>query len=76
MNLYRDVYDWELDNGLGGGFVSDREMALLHRYGVAKEYEMIGSQTLHIKWSRGQRLNTGAKLVSPQFHDPRRKGVK
>ena len=73
---FRDVYDWELDNGLGGGFVSDREMALLHRYGVAKEYEMIGSQTLHIKWSRGQRLNTGAKLVSPQFHDPRRKGVK
>jgi hypothetical protein len=71
---FRDIYDWGLDdNGLGGGLVSDREMALLHRFGVAKEYEMTGSQTLHIKWKRGQRIDAGAKLVAQPFHDPRRK---
>ena len=38
-----------MNNGLGGGWVSDREMGLLHRYGVAREYEMVGSQTISIK---------------------------
>ena len=35
---FRDAYDWDMNNGLGGGWVSDREMGLLHRYGVAREY--------------------------------------
>lgn len=37
-----DIHDWELNNGLRGGLVSGHEMALLHRYGIAREYEMNG----------------------------------
>ena len=69
---FRDVYDWDMNNGLGGGWVSDREMGLLHRYGVAREYEMVGSQTISIKWERGERVNAGAEILPPSFKDPRR----
>lgn len=70
---FRDVYDWDMNNGLGGGWVSDREMGLLHRYGVAREYEMVGSQTISIKWERGERVNAGAEIIPPSFKDPRRR---
>lgn len=69
---FRDVYDWDMNNGLGGGWASDREMGLLHRYGVAREYEMVGSQTISIKWERGERVNAGAEILPPSFKDPRR----
>lgn len=42
--------------------VSDREMALLHRYGVAREYEMIDEQKVVVKWKKGQRFESGAKV--------------
>ena len=60
---FRDIYDWELNNGLAGGFVSDREKALLHRYGVAREFEMNGRHFIHVEWEKGQRLHTGAKVI-------------
>ena len=60
---FRDIYDWELDNGLRGGLVSDREMALLHRYGIAREYEMNGRQFIHAEWKKGQRMTSGAKII-------------
>ena len=60
---FRDIYDWELDNGLRGGLVSDREMALLHRYGIAREYEMNGKQFMHVEWKKGQRATSGAKVI-------------
>ena len=69
---FRDVYDWEMNNGLGGGCVSDREMALLHRYGAAREFEMVGSQSMSLKWKRGQRMNDGVQILPPSFKDPRR----
>jgi RHS repeat-associated protein len=59
---FRDNYDWELNNGLGGGIITDREMALLHRYGRAREYEMVGEQSNTIKWKKGQRFETGARV--------------
>jgi hypothetical protein len=64
---FRDNYDWKLNNGLdvtvfGIMIVSDREMALLHRYGVAREYEMIGEQKVVVKWKKGQRFESGAKV--------------
>ncbi len=59
---FRDIYDWELDNGARGGLVTDREMALLHRYGRAKEYEMNGRQFINVDWEKGQQLDSGAKI--------------
>jgi len=59
---FRDIYDWELDNGAGGGLVTDREMALLHRYGLAREYEMNGRQFINVDWNMGQQLNSGARI--------------
>lgn len=59
---FRDIYDWELDNGAGGGLVTDREMALLHRYGLAREYEMNGRQFINVDWEKGQQLNSGARI--------------
>ncbi len=73
---FRDVYDWKMDSGLRGGLVTDREMALLHRYGVAKEYEMVGVQEMRIMWTRGQRVNAGATFLPPVFKDPRRTSKK
>lgn len=60
---FRDIYDWELNNGLRGGLVSDREMALLHRYGIAREYEMNGRQFIRVEWKKGQRAASGAKVI-------------
>ena len=60
---FRDVYDWELNNGLQGGLLSDREMALLHRYGIAREYEMNGRQFIRVEWKKGQRATSGAKII-------------
>ena len=59
---FRDIYDWELDNGAGGGLVTDREMALLHRYGLAREYEMNGRQFISVDWEKGQQFNSGARI--------------
>ena len=59
---FRDIYDWSLTNGLRGGLVSDREMALLHRYGKAREYEMNGRQFIHVEWKDGERINSGARV--------------
>ena len=60
---FRDIYDWELNNGLRGGLVSDHEMALLHRYGIAREYEMNGRQFIHAEWEKGQRAASGARII-------------
>ncbi len=59
---FRDNYDWDLNNGLKGGLVTDREMALLHRWGVAREYEMVGEQTVVISWTKGQRFGSGIEI--------------
>lgn len=59
---FRDVYDWALNNGLGGGLVTDREMAILHRAGRAREYEMVGEHKIVVKWKEGQRYGFGASV--------------
>jgi hypothetical protein len=60
---FHDVYDWDLNNGLSGGWVTDRAMALLHRYGQAHEYEMVGEQKETVKWKKGQRFDTDADVT-------------
>ena len=59
---FRDNYDWSMTNNLRAGFVTDREMALLHRYGVAKEYEMVGEHRVNIVWEFGERYSSGASV--------------
>ena len=59
---FRDIYDWELGSEMQGGLVTDGEMALLHRYGQAKEFEMNGRQFLHVEWKKGQKMHFGAKI--------------
>ena len=58
---FRDIYDWAMGTGKGGGLVTDEEMALLHRYGRAKEYEMNGRHFIHFEWQKGQRMSSGVK---------------
>jgi hypothetical protein len=67
---FRDTYDWDLNGNSRkrAGFVTDREMALLHRYGKAREYEMNGRQTIHFQWGRGQRLSSGVKVFGLWGH--------
>lgn len=61
---FRDIYDWELNNNLRGGLVTDREMAMLHRYGLAREYEMNGRHFIHVEWKKGQNLYSGARTTN------------
>ena len=60
---FRDIYDWTMGTGKRGGLVSDEEMALLHRYGKAKEFEMNGRHFIHFEWQKGQRMNSGVKVI-------------
>ena len=60
---FRDIYDWAMGTGKGGGLVTDEEMALLHRYGRAKEYEMNGRHFIHFEWQKGQRMSSGVKAA-------------
>jgi len=40
-----------------------KDMALLHRFGAAKEFEMNGRHFIQVEWSKGDRVNSGAKVV-------------
>lgn len=55
----RDFYDWEEDSELKGGFVTDGEMDELHRYGLAKEYELLGECKIDVTWEEGERYTVG-----------------
>ena len=60
--LYIPWYD---SNGNVMGYWDDhgKVVALLHRYGVAREFEMNGRHFIHVEWEKGQRLHTGAKVI-------------
>lgn len=58
----RYFYDWEYGSQKKGGLVKDGEMALLHRYGEAKQYEVTGSIDISITWENGQRYDNGATV--------------
>ena len=48
--------------GIGGG-VADTEMASLNLAGLARSFEVIGTQTIKVEWYRGQRTGSGAKVT-------------
>ena len=48
-----DYYDWIPGQIARGGFVLDSEMALLHKAGEAKEFEITGSYTFEMNWING-----------------------
>ena len=51
-----DVYDWDFNKDAVGAIgVVDRHNAMLHRYGVAREFEIRGEYTEGDIWLKGQR---------------------
>ena len=66
----RDNYDWDMNNGkwlekYGVKIVSHRDMARLHRNGLAREYEVIGTEDVIITWKKGERFGSGAVIEVP-----------
>ena len=55
--FFRDVYDWDANDGVGGVFVSNYDMMMLHRYGLGREFRMTGRQDMHIEWQKGDRFS-------------------
>jgi hypothetical protein len=72
---FRDFYDWDINNGLAGGLVSDWEMGMLHRSPAsrAREYRMTGTHSMRVDWKEGERYETGAS-VKGDGRPPRRGG--
>jgi hypothetical protein len=59
----RDYYKWvEGDKRSFGGLVFG-DMAQLHLFGVAQDFEQYGSFTTTVTWKHGQRQNNGATLT-------------
>ncbi|MEA4831411.1 MAG: hypothetical protein VB118_02185 [Oscillospiraceae bacterium] len=60
-----DYYDWNpLMTSMGNLPVSPKDMWELHHGGLGKNYEISGTNTITITWSKGQRLGTGANKIS------------
>lgn len=58
-----DVYDWDKDDtDMGSLPVSPREMWELHHGGLAKNYEVIGTNTFTLTWTKGQTFSSGAVM--------------
>lgn len=61
-----DRYNW--DNGksvwIAGQEITDEFMGTFHRQGLAKEFDMVGSASLHVKWKRGERMKEIYKLFN------------
>ncbi|MDQ2087842.1 hypothetical protein RBH29_15530 [Herbivorax sp. ANBcel31] len=53
----RDFYNWKTGSDSFGGFVVDGEMAELHAYGRAKEFEVYGTHNITISWTEGERYD-------------------
>lgn len=63
VNYYlRDFYDWEAGSQSRGGLVDDGEMAELHTYGLAKEFEIEGNYKIKLEWTKGQRIDFGVVI--------------
>jgi RHS repeat-associated protein len=61
--VFRDVYDWELGSPAIGGWVSDDEMACMHRWGEMQEYVMTGSYTVKVEVDACGDLSTA--MITP-----------
>lgn len=57
----RDIYQFG-DNNLPAGLVVDKEMAQLNRWGLAREFEVVGTHSIEVAWTEGQRIGQGLKL--------------
>jgi hypothetical protein len=57
----RDNYDFGTKK-LPAGLVSDDEMEQMNRWGLAREFEVRGTQKLIIAWTKGQRVGKGIDL--------------
>jgi hypothetical protein len=51
----RDFYDWDITISRRSGLVSPKEMASLHRWGMAREYFNYGNMLLRGTWVEGFR---------------------
>lgn len=54
----RDFYDWTPGAVIGGGLVTDGEMAELHAAGMAREFEVVGECHYTVSWTAGERVAT------------------
>jgi hypothetical protein len=62
-----DFYDWDRTlTSMGNLPVSPRDMWELHHGGLGKNYEIVGTNTVRITWTKGQRLGAGASKISDQ----------
>ena len=68
-----DLYDWDLQSEGRGGLVTDRQMAMLHRNGFAREYPVSGRYDIEVSWQKGERLKSNfyetvsTGMVSPNY---------
>ncbi|MEN6463386.1 MAG: hypothetical protein ABFC94_18705 [Syntrophomonas sp.] len=68
MNYYlRDIYDWDKNKSVPSALffrrLSEHSMWLLNAYGYARDFEVNGCEKLTIRWTKGQRINTGAQVL-------------
>lgn len=68
MNYYlRDIYDWDKNKSAPLALffrrLSEHNMWLLNAYGYARDFEVNGCEKLTIRWTKGQRVNTGAQVL-------------
>jgi hypothetical protein len=66
-----DFYDWEKGSPLKGGpLLTDGEMYRLHEVGLAKQFPVEGCYKATVKWTRGQRFDSGT--TQPTLEEARR----
>ena len=52
------AYAYTFPNGsVGGVFVSNYDMMMLHRHGLGREFRMTGRHDMHIEWRKGDRFS-------------------
>lgn len=61
---FEDKYNWDAGKAVTifGVTVPDVSLGELHRAGIAWEYILIGDAEYTIKWSKGERVGSGAKV--------------
>ncbi len=57
-----DTYDWDVGSDNPGGIgLRDKHLAMLHRYGAARQFEIRGNYTEHDQWRKGEKRVYDAK---------------
>lgn len=67
--FFRDVYDWEVDENKGTGVLTDYDLAMLHRYGKSRDFNLTGRYDVTIKWSKGRYVKKKDLLDSNEIID-------